>query len=112
MDGTLTDSMTTVWQAPIAMLEHFGSAHPPCGKRCEHNPPGGGNPPGVRPAYGRAGYTRLLGQEVNRLYLVEVKGVREMLARLAQEGARCASAPTPGRHSAGRCCPAGGGVVF
>ncbi|MDQ9743119.1 HAD hydrolase-like protein, partial [Acinetobacter baumannii] len=37
-----------------------------------------------------AGYTRLLRQEVNRLYqTVELKpGVREMLARLAQQGAR------------------------
>lgn len=95
MDGTLTDSMTTVWrQAPIAMLEQLG-----CQAR-----------PGLRETllsmtipqaadylcqtYGlhldEAAYTRLLRQQVGRLYqTVELKpGVREMLARLSAEGAQ------------------------
>ncbi len=217
MDGTLTDSMTTVWrQAPIAMLEHFGCQARPglretllsmtIPQAAEYLHQEYGLPMDeagytrllrqevnhlyqtvelkretllsmtipqaaeyLHQEYGlpmdEAGYTRLLRQEVNHLYqTVELKpGVREMLARLAQQGARmciCSNtweaqcrevlsrlgvesyfeffitaqgeqskrrpevfleamqrlggtdpaccAPTPGRHSAGRCCPGWG----
>lgn len=95
MDGTLTDSMTTVWrQAPIAMLEHFGCQARPGLRKTLLSMTIPQAAEYLHQEYGlpmdEVGYTRLLRQEVNHLYqTVELKpGVREMLARLAQQGAR------------------------
>ena len=85
MDGTLTDSMTTVWrQAPIAMLEHFGCQARPGLRQVLLSLTIPQAADYLRQEYGlpldEAGYTRLLRQEVNRLYqTVELKpGVREI----------------------------------
>ena len=96
MDGTLTDSMVTVWEnAPLALLERFGRTPEPHLHDILL-------PLGLRESaeylishyqlpLDEAGYVTALRQTVAQLYeTVGLKpGVRELLEHLHTEGARC-----------------------
>lgn len=94
MDGTLTDSMTMVWEgAPDALLARYGRTQ----IRPPQNAPDHGHGrwrglphPGVRPAPEMEDYNDVMWDVITKLYeTVELKpGVRELLARLKAEGAR------------------------
>lgn len=96
MDGTLTDSMVTVWEnAPLALLERFGKTPEPHLHDILL-------PLGLRESaeylishyelpLNESSYVDALRETVSQLYeQVELKpGVRELLAHLRAEGARC-----------------------
>ena len=95
MDGTLTDSMTVVWQgAPLELLRRYGrTARPGIHDVLLSMGDGGGrgiSHPHLRSAPDLRDYEPAMRQVIRDLYKkVELKpGVREMLARLKAEGVR------------------------
>ena len=112
MDGTLTDSMTVVWEgAPDALLRRYGRTPRGDLRATLLNM---GMQEGAQyliREYGlpltEESYFSVMREVIAELYeTVELKpGVRTMLASCRPRAHACASAPTPGPNSAAPCLP-------
>ena len=112
MDGTLTDSMTVVWEgAPDALLARYGrTPKSDLHKTLLTMGMADGAAYLIREydlPLKMEDYNDVMWDVITKLYeTVELKpGVRELLARLKARVPACASAPTPGAPSAAPCSP-------